>query len=376
MAARLERNGHLMQCICCMNLKSHKTMTHLEVIKRFANKQINRNTKTCSWESGSIFCDENQLYSYGTHFTLALRLPQGNAAVFLLNGEFATPSTSQHQNLLRRHLDGPTVSFSALLAAGIDVDDFLRGRAKVKDFVTDRTFYAREHKQTKRFQRAKNYEAGCLPHVEFVDMKKQGSGTFSQWLTGDMDDGWNYFHWHLGGAGVLITYENEYFLGVLDEQQYCFIQLRRPAATVASALQQLKPAAVKKAEAAGIRVQRQGEWFFVHQDVLSNEFSETIAHGDLCKHLRSQGFDCKVSDIRKRDLPILPKQKNYHEVSRMLKVGKGSKQQLWCSGKVFHRDARTGHLTNEHATLNLRNDWWLAYRNCEAQSWTTTGKFD
>lgn len=350
-------------------------MKHKKVIERFANSEPNKcQGNKCCWSAGSIFCEPNKLFSFGKHFTLAVRLPQGSKAPFLLNGEYSSHSTTKHQNLAVCTLLGPTVSFSALRAAGIHEADFLNGSATIKDYVHDRHFIAREHKTKNIFQRAANYEGYTIfpTKLQFVPCKKQGSGyrTFYQ-PEGD----WIYYSWHLGGVGVLIAKNGKNFLGILDERQYCCIELRRPAASVAAAIEQLKPHAVKQAEAAGVTVQRQGEWFFVKQRIELAEFADNPMPGELCKHLRRQGFNAVVADIHSQSLPSLPRQSNYHNVTKMLIVGKGKKQQIWCSGKVFHRDAITGNLTKEHATLQL-TAWYRAYRNVEATSWTTTGKFD
>lgn len=74
-----------------------------------------------------IFSDRDTIYSYGHHFPLAvaLRDKKDQVALFLLNGDRYSVSTTQHQSHIRSAVassDVPNViiPFSALAAAGID----------------------------------------------------------------------------------------------------------------------------------------------------------------------------------------------------------------------------------------------------------------
>src|SRR5205807_979661 len=67
--------------------------------------------------------------------------------------------------------------------------------------------------------------------------------------------------WHVVAA-CLIQINGRYLLSAVDEGSYFVSELSSPAKSIHEAFAWLKPREVRKAEAKGATVQRQGEWFF------------------------------------------------------------------------------------------------------------------
>src|SRR5205823_3668096 len=68
--------------------------------------------------------------------------------------------------------------------------------------------------------------------------------------------------WHVV-ASCLIYFGGRYLLSAIDEGSYFVSELSAPATSIQEAFALLKPREVRKAEAKGATVHRQGEWFFV-----------------------------------------------------------------------------------------------------------------
>lgn len=81
-------------------------MNQDELIKAFVDgKTMNR------WAS-SLHCDGDWLFSYGTHFPLAVRLKFDDEYLFFINEEKYSSTTSKHQSYVRRHTsDKPCITF-------------------------------------------------------------------------------------------------------------------------------------------------------------------------------------------------------------------------------------------------------------------------
>ena len=147
--------------------------------------------------------------------------------------------------------------------------------------------------------------------------------------------------------------------------------------TIAEAYAMLKPKEVVQAEKKGLKVLRQGEWFFIKTKAPK---VRKLSDKEKLVILGVQRFN-NVADIIgiKKDekkanklLEGIPKQGNIqagtsrpNTVQRLLKQGKTT----YASGLVKH----TGR---EHKDLNLGKDWYKVVPNTSIKNFTITGDID
>lgn len=312
-------------------------MTTSEVTQRYADRKANpRQGNTVTWGSGNVFCRDRTIFSFGSHFPMALYLGEkAGAPVFLRNGDRYSSTTSGHQGNVRRLCPGFTIPFSALRAANFEAD-YIK-LADVLDRTEDETIYLKRETKDAPW----TLEDGA----EFV-RPVIGALTVSRFAnTGFPEEGLTGY-WHAPGS-VLLRNEKRRLLATSDEGTYCIMELGgRPVATLARAFQELKPVAVTAAESAGLTVLRQGEWYFVPCDPPKGR-----------------------SAAKQAALPRREDAGNLH-VCRMLETPKA----LYCTGKVYHR-TREGIRSRQHRALRLAG-WHRAYRNTERASWSASGRVD
>lgn len=174
-----------------------------------------------------------RLYSYGSHFILAVKL---KAEYYLLNGDTYSSSTSKHQSHTRTHcVPNIIVPFSALREAGIDERDL------EKLIVIDRT---RDHTR----------------EIEYKDYKTREMKTREE---------------HLLGACVF-KHGRKYLLSGVDTDAknwgggYFLVELRKPVKTVEEAFESLRPKDLQPDD----NYIRQGEFFFVPQSIGTRELKK------------------------------------------------------------------------------------------------------
>jgi hypothetical protein len=344
-------------------------MNTQETVKRFAERKPNpREGGKVEWRgnvgypgSGGlytghvgprIFCrdygdGEATLYSYGTHFALAHYLgEQGDEKLFLKNGDRASVTTNSQQAIVQQVCDGPTVSFSAFEAAGVNL-----GKLRATDVVAfgpDKHIPILRDRKTDTFYR----DAGSHRRGAVFTPPKQGAFMAYNFGSDEVDQPGV---WHILAA-TLLRVGSRYLLSAIDEGSYFVSELPAPASSIDSAFELLKPREVVKAERKGATVFRQGEWFFVATGI---------------KGLRalSQSLGGPVSSrITRAPLPVRAGQTNLHFCQQVR-----SGEQVLVRGIVRHvRQTQSGVLrsTGEHKALRLDNGWHLAYRNTELASWT------
>lgn len=262
---------------------------------------------------GNVFFEGRTLYSYGKHFPLGIRLPWG----FLLNGDRYSATTNGHQAATRgaahqaAHRQGKPVliiPFSALHTLRIDPHQVVPLDIEPdREIITPCRHRNPEHPEQ---------------HVD-----------------------------HLLGRSVLQV-GDAYYLSGLDETAriptdgYFLAQLPGPRNTVAGALELLKPLVVLQAEAAGLPVKRQGEWFFV------------LTTFPILN--RADVSSCAL--LQHRDLRRTPR----HRVTHLLRDTNG---QQYARGTVRHAQ-------HEHRMLSLGNQWHSVHENTEIRSARSSGRVD
>lgn len=203
--------------------------SHNDVAEAFSYGRSATGSNMFTQESGGKL----RLYSYGTHFILAVRLDEGS---FLLNGDTYSVSTSKHQGHTRDHCNPAIiVPFSALEEAGINERDY--ESLQVIDQTPDQT-----------------------RDVPYKDHK-----------TGEMKTREE----HLLGA-CLFKYGRKYLLSGVDTDAknwgggYFLVELKKPARSVNEAFEALKPKDLNPDD----NYIRQGEFFFVPQATGTKELKK------------------------------------------------------------------------------------------------------
>lgn len=197
--------------------------------------------------------------------------------------------------------------------------------------------------------------------------------------------------------------EDRHFVGAalfeVDGKQYLFdvdrrgaahrifnpflAQLRGRHATIAEAYQSLKPAAVRRAEQAGLKVRRQGEWYFIptpsfRPPKMSERDKLLACLGGRPFHLPT---DLRRVFDKATASKLLRQARKKHARSvkpGTLRAGTNSPNTVQRSIQVGRRMYVSGlveHSGREHADLQLKG-WHRAVPNTSVRSFTLTGDVD
>ncbi len=152
--------------------------SHIDVITNFANRKINKRVGEVSWHGHSVYCTNNVLYSYGSHFPLAKYIGRsGDHEVFVKNIDKYSNTTSHHQSMTNQHCKGPLLSRNQLATLGID---FLK--LEMKNIIHNRAAYRnhvfKDNQTGKYYNEAHMQRYGGNDHV---DVK-------NSWFAGGLED--------------------------------------------------------------------------------------------------------------------------------------------------------------------------------------------
>lgn len=362
-----------------------------DVIHAFSQGEARPETNS----SGSVYqewhADYDVLYSYGSHFPMAIRIKNKKIApigTVIFNGDRYSVTTSSHQSGTQRALSGQSVittSLGALNAATgqrglrallnsitlIDFEDEQSGTQEpiAKGATTinyeDELETVRIVWKPRAYQSWHSKEWFCSQQEE---TRKTGRKVLSYWhkpgacvfrqrqITRMVKgyrwepraDQWGNSFQHPIYATDRVSYR--YFLCSMDEREYFIAELPRACKSVEAAFEMLKPLKVRKAEQSGIDVKRQGEWFFLPH----------IAAGREARAMY------KAMDYP-FELPRPDRWSNIHLCTR----GFTKRNRHYVSGQVRHP---------EHATtkLSYASDPVIfeAVKNTEKASWTVGGGID
>lgn len=293
----------------------------------FKGERRNKRTGGMRYYS-KLQMDENSLYSFGTHFPLAVETEKGE---YILNGDVYSSTTSQHQSSTRylakrAHARFVEIPFSVLDTAEIPVREL--------------EIMALQEAKT-RIRKVKDPATGEVREVEE----------------------------HLLGAS-LVRFLRSYYLSSTDRGAhwgfgYFLTELPIKVKSTAQAFNVLKPEFVKKAEKSKKDVKRQGEWFFV-------PFGNTRKLKKLFKKksLGMYGKQVPLSTMMEKGklLPVVSQNGNnlHHRVRDCVQ---GYYGELYVRGTVRHTE-------NEHRMINLRELWHCAVPNKQVRSWSGKGRVD
>ncbi len=219
--------------------------TNYEVIQAFADNEKGPHTN----QRCTVYFDTypprkyDVIYSYGSHFPMCYRFYAENPILkqteelYIVNGDSYSPTTSQHQSDLQtalREKNSFTTSFDALRSAGINITD-----CEIIDYTQDTEKHMTEE------------------DIEGLDEKDIPKGA-----TIYRDEDKVITGWHLA-ASMIIQYKRKQYICGMDEDSYFVSQLPRKVKTVKEAFNTLKPRRIIEAEALGLEIRRQGEWFCI-----------------------------------------------------------------------------------------------------------------
>lgn len=272
--------------------------TNNEVMKAFVNgeKYPHANFQR------NVFFEDNVLYSYGHHFPIAIRL-QDNS--FLVNGDRYSATTSKHQwtiqNELRNTIGGVkkrfVTSWGAVNRAGGNVDG---SNIKLLDSENDLSIWDED---TEKWIKNNPYDL-----MGITKQYRKNRDTGKQEL----------YHIHRPGA-TLLKIDNSYWICGMDEGSYFVSRLPRPCISVKRAFEILKPLEVRKEQVKDINIPRQGEWFFIPQEMPKREARKMYF-----------SMDQKISLPREND------RSNFHIATRAKIKGKT----IFVSGQIKHTEHR------------------------------------
>lgn len=270
----------------------------------------------------SISGGKLRLYSYGSHFILAIRLDNGT---FLLNGDRYSNSTSKHQSHTRTHCNPNIIlPFSALREAGID------GRDMEKLIVVDQT-----PDQTRE--------------VDYKDHK-----------TGEMKTRTE----HLLGACVF-KHGRKYLLSGIDTDAktwgggYFLVELPRPVTSVLEAFESLKPKDLDPED----NYTRQGEFFFIPQAITTRELKKLQPRkGSFNKTNYPKGVLMKSKNIA---MIVGGNDSGNPHIARDVFIV--NKKEVYCRGSIRHP---------QHKMINLGNVWHKVLINQAKASFSSGGNVD
>lgn len=241
-----------------------------QIVTRFAEEAGKPDARLLLGLSRSVFVSpysDRILCSWTTTFPLAEIMPgdRGDRSWWLLNGDTYSISTTNHQQLVREacaktRLPILIVPFSSLGAAGIDRETIEPLEIR-EDQWREITRYADSADQVPQAHRWNAHELQDGQWTWTIQRHQLGASVFRASYTAREGEDWRP-----------VT-RSAYFLSAFDDQEpaplYFLCQLPDGPvpATVADALECLKPPEVTEAEAAGLTVTRQGDIFAVPVDL-------------------------------------------------------------------------------------------------------------
>lgn len=334
---------------------------------------------------GNIEMDAVALYSYGTHFPLAV---ETHFDQYILNGDSYSNSTSSHQTQVRRAVPKDIVHaeipFSTLRIL-FNTDTSFSSNVRTCELV----------RQVKILDTTEA-EIRKIPYFDRETGKKKIREE------------------HMLGA-ALIRFNGRYLLSGTDPGAhwrfgYFMSELPYEVGNVQEAFNALMPEDVMLAEHSEIQWLRHGEWFFVEMGklysfrdklrVLLERATKSIEEFDAVTLILINDYKMEAgaahdmlydyvygtlqlslpdapnkqrtfsSDAFIEKMAILPahgtQREGHHMVSKMIKTPDGER---YCSGTVRH-------IHNEHKMMRLGTTWWRAIPNTQVTAWGASGRID
>lgn len=301
------------------------TLSNEAVIQRWANTD-----KVCPRSHGNVYYHGNCLYSYGSHFILAIKNDYGAGIDFLVNGDVYSASTTHHTSLaIRNCRKNVQIPFSALRSADIEPRQL-----EIKDWTSDLTWWT------------------CQKCGREVEPSSNGMFHVSDRSPICLDlDGKPYKgKWNHRLGSVLLTFRNKCYLSSFDEQErgrsaYFLCELPKAAFEVEEAFALLMPDRVRKVIEFGLKVKRQGDFYFIPCD----------------------------EKLPIRTLEINKDQRIFGNSSHVASVHGSLGTEEFVRGVITHSPVGRDRT---HKRLCLGKVWHIPVKNQAVQGWTARGYVD
>lgn len=310
-------------------------MSYADICANWVRYVLYGEGKAASSERSRVYYQGDTIYSYGTHFPMAIairerprdadRTPlvgwgvrdgtptEGRLKFILVNGDGFSPSTTNHQGRVREALDGIEsiiIPFTALNAAGIDrttiepvhvradrTETFHHSQAE--EPTGERLMMDDPSGKTKTVMRRRYDLTLSDPSSEYPeevpervpDPNRRYLRANTTWPVAEFDPHTDEWHWethrHWLGDSLFIARSNgrrRRFLSSFDYQEarplyfLCEMPRTSDACSVEQAYEDLKPEEVKTAEAAGLEPTRQGDMFAVPTELTTREVKLLTPH--------------------------------------------------------------------------------------------------
>lgn len=248
---------------------------------------------------------DDSIFSYGTHFEMGrpLKDKRGYVTAFLLNGDTASVSTSNHQRHLRAAVDRSDVprviiSYAAMRAAGVELDT-----VRILDASADR--WETVNRVAYSAPAGAFHRADGSLHVGYAPI------AVTPLANGRTEYRWQDTRHRLGESVIRARvragrgWRTAKFLSGFDMQEraplYFFCELPRTrAVTVEEAYEALKPDVVRLAERGGRTVTRQGDVFAVALSSATTKRTLRGAGATFAKHGRLLGTNHVATEVAHR----------------------------------------------------------------------------
>ena len=297
-----------------------RTGTNRETVIAFVNGW---QTEGQSYGDGNIFFRNNVIYSYGTHFIMAVQVSGG---YYIVNGDRYSSTTSKHQSYLFREIPNERrvqIPFTAL--------DSMFGDLIPKEYTGTNMPRLIEEIVVKDYELDRYLDSGQLD--------KYGNIIYTHVLGGCLFQ-WRKAHF-LSGIDPSGTGAGRYFLSMLSDH----------ADTLEEAYKSLMPDVVREIQEE-IDVPRQGEWFFLSCPV------------EPTKDMIEKNFMLQSNDSARE---------NRHVATEGVRIGSDQ----FVRGTIKH-------IWKEHKQLKLfkpgtaprHRQWYQAFENRQVQSWSASGGID
>jgi hypothetical protein len=255
--------------------------SHEQIIKRWVDRCTGETDRPNFGRHSNVYAIGDELFSYGSHFTLALHLEWG----FLLNGDRYSASTTQQQWKLRHVMNGGRpwdpnkgegyphiiVPFEALAAARIDLTTVVPVDSKPDRFEPVQVTgpapsWATDSDYLDQWVRDSN-----------AVLNADGTYTYDEQrhFLGE-----SLFRATVYGRSPNYDTREAYFISAWDNQDrntYFLSELPHAVDSLDEAYEALKPETVKRGEREGRRIVRQGDIFAVETEVTTRALTKAGA---------------------------------------------------------------------------------------------------
>lgn len=304
------------------------------------------------------------IFSYGTHFPMALRFD--NDKIFVINGDRYSVTTSKHQTWVRGAIESRTLYRDY---AVITVPLSIFNRAYHYYDISRLHFKVIDVGQDREIIKCRTCD------LNFDSWGELDKHRWSSWNSPGPKHQTTYFHQLAPSAFSMTNGDDKptYFLSAFDETAnqrnhdgYFLVQLPHKPRDIGHAYEMLKPKEVKIAEKNGLKVSRQGDIFAIPTtlDTRSLKRKGIYERGSMEEH------SYWGTTYKRLDYPRLL------STSHVATETVIKKDRVYARGVIRHRPTTFGRTMPEHINITLGKMWHRIVRNTAVASYSTGGRVD